>query len=120
MSLALISPPLVSQPSEAAPEEVLRCPPREGLGCFLVKMGHTGPLVEPRCRPHAGKSRDPYSQNAHSSPQAQGTLGLGFEVKPKGKRGAPQAQQPASLGAAWQLIGRGRLRFPTSPQYLPG
>ena len=61
--LALISPPLVSQPGEAAPEEVLCRPPREGLECLLVKMGHTGPLVEPRRGPQAGKSGDPRSQN---------------------------------------------------------
>ena len=41
-SLALISPPLTSQPGEAAPEEVLHRPPREGLECLLVKMGRTG------------------------------------------------------------------------------
>ena len=39
----------VSQPGEAAPEEVLCRPPREGLECLLVKMGRTGPLAEP-CR----------------------------------------------------------------------
>ena len=66
MSLALISPPLASQPGEAAPEEVLCRPPREGLECLLVKMGRTGPLVEPRCGPHAGKSGDPRSQDADS------------------------------------------------------
>ena len=38
--------------------------PREGLECLLVKMGRTGPLVEPRRGPQAGKSRDPHSQNA--------------------------------------------------------
>ena len=59
--LALISLPLVSQPGEAAPEEVLRHPPREGLECLLVKMGRSGPLVEPRRGPQAGKSGDPRS-----------------------------------------------------------
>ena len=59
VSLALISPLLASQPGEAAPEEVLRRPPREGLECLLVKMGRTGPLVEPRRGPEAGKSEDP-------------------------------------------------------------
>ena len=59
--------------------------PREGLECLLVKMGHTGPLVEPRRGPQVGKSGDPRSQNADSSPRAQGALGLGFEAKPKGK-----------------------------------
>ena len=51
VSLALISPPLASQPGEAAPEEVLCHPPREGLERLLVKMGRTGPLAEPCCGP---------------------------------------------------------------------
>ena len=38
--------------------------PREGLECLLVKMGRTGPLVEPRRGPRAGKSGDPRSQDA--------------------------------------------------------
>ena len=58
--------------------------PRECLECWLMKMGHTGPLVEPRRGPQAGKSGDPRSQDADSSPRAQGVLGLGFEVKPRG------------------------------------
>ena len=37
--------------------------PREGLKCLLVKMGRTGPLVEPRRGPQAGKSGDPRFQN---------------------------------------------------------
>ena len=49
-SLALISPPLASQPGEAAPEEDLRHLPRKGLECLLMKMGRIGPLVEPRSR----------------------------------------------------------------------
>ena len=65
--------------------------PREGLECLLVKTGRTGPRVEPRRGPQAGKSGDPRSQNADSSPRAQGTLGLGFEAKAKVKRGAPLA-----------------------------
>ena len=72
--------------------------PREGLGCFLVKMGRTGPLVEPRRGPQAGKGGDPCSQNADSSPWAQGALGLGFDVKPKGKCEAPRA--PIACGPA--------------------
>ena len=39
--------------------------PREGLECLLVKMGRTGPLVEPRRGPQVGKSGDPLSQNAN-------------------------------------------------------
>ena len=65
--------------------------PREGLESLLVKMGRTGPLVEPRRGTQAGKSGDSRSQNADSIPRAQGALGLGFEAKPKGKCGAPRA-----------------------------
>ena len=38
--------------------------PREGLECLLVKMGRTGPLMEPRRGPQAGKSGYPGSQDA--------------------------------------------------------
>ena len=65
--------------------------PREGLELLLLKLGRTGPLMEPRRRLQAGKSGDPRSQNADSSPQAQGALGLGFKAKRKGKCGAPRA-----------------------------
>ena len=71
MSLALICPPLASQPGEASPE------------CLLVKMGRTVPLVEPRRGPQVGKSGDPHSQNADSSPRAQGALVLGLAAKRK-------------------------------------
>ena len=62
--------------------------PREGLECLLVKMGRTGPLVQPRRGLQAGKSGDP---------RAQGALGLGFEAKPRGKCGAPQAPTACGL-----------------------
>ena len=61
VAVALISLLLVSQPSEAAPEEVLCCLPREGLGSLLVKMGRTDPVAEPRRGPRAGKFGDPRS-----------------------------------------------------------
>ena len=92
--------------------------PREGLECLLVKMGRAGPLAEPRRGPQAGKSRDPHSQNADSSPRAQGALGLGFEAKPKGKGGAPRALTACGLDDAWRLMGHGRLRFPMLPRQL--
>ena len=38
--------------------------PREGLEHVLMKMGRTGTLLEPHCRPQAGKSGYPRSQNA--------------------------------------------------------
>ena len=43
--LALISPPLMSLHGEAAPEEVLRRPPREGLGCLGDEDGPYGLLA---------------------------------------------------------------------------
>ena len=52
--------------------------PREGLESLQLKLGHTGPLMEPRHGPQAGKSGYPCSQDVDSSPQAQGALGLGF------------------------------------------
>ena len=99
----MISPPLASQPGEAAPEEILCRPPREAwplarvLNALLMKMGHTGPLAVPRHGPQAGKSGDPRSQNADSSPRVQGALGLGFEAKPKGKCGVPRAPTACGL-----------------------
>ena len=75
--------------------------PREGLECLLVKMGRTGPLAVPCHGPQAGKSGDPRSQNADSSPRAQGGLGLGFKAKPKGKRVAPRAPTTRGPADAW-------------------
>ena len=65
--------------------------PYEGLECLLMKMGRTRPLVEPRLGPQAGKSGDPCSQDADSSPRAQGALVLGFAAKPRVKCEAPRA-----------------------------
>ena len=71
--------------------------PREGLECLLVKLGHTGPLAEPRRGPQGGKSGDPHSQDANSSPEVHGALGLGFKAKPRGKCGAPRAPTAYAL-----------------------
>ena len=71
---------------------------REGLELELMQMGRVGPPLEPRRRPQAGKSGDPRSQNADSSPRAQGALGLGLAAKPKGKCGAPRAPTACCLG----------------------
>ena len=73
--------------------------PREGLECLLVKMGHTRLLVEPRRGPQAGKSGDPRSQDADSSPRAQGALILSFEAKPRGQvwsAAGPNSLRPRS------------------------
>ena len=58
--------------------------PHEGLESLLVKMGRMGPLAEPRRGPQAGKSRNPHSQNADSSPRAQGAPRLGRAEMRKG------------------------------------
>ena len=82
----------------------MRHPPREAwtlarvLDALLMKMVHIGLPVKPRRGPQAGKYGDPRSQNANHSPQAQGALGLGFEAKPKVKRGVPQAPKACGLG----------------------
>ena len=72
--------------------------PREGLDWFLMKMGRTRLLVGPRRGPQAGKSGDPHSQNADSSPRANGALVLGFEAKPRVKFEAPRATKSRGLG----------------------
>ena len=72
--------------------------PREGLELELMKMGRTGPPLEPCRRPQAGKSGDPHSQNTDSSPRAQGAPGLGLAGKRRGKREAPRALTACGLG----------------------
>ena len=72
--------------------------PREGLELGLMKTGRTGPPLEPRHRPQAGKSGDPRSQNADSSPRAQGAPGLGRAGRLKGKSEALQALTAYGLG----------------------
>src|SRR3954469_14579874 len=72
--------------------------PREGLELELMKMGRAGPPLEPRRRPQAGKFGDPRSQNADSSPRAQGARGLGLAEKRRGKREAPRAPTACGLG----------------------
>src|SRR3954466_11685088 len=63
-----------------------------------MKMGHAGPPLEPRRRLQAGKSGDPRSQNADSSPRAQGAPGLGLAEKRRGKREVPRAPIACGLG----------------------
>ena len=74
--------------------------------------------MEPRGGLQAGKSGYPHIQNADSSPQAQGALGLGFQVKPKSKGGALRALTACGLDDMWRFMGRGRLHFPMLPRQL--
>ena len=80
--------------------------PREGLGRFVGGDGLYGLLAQPRRGPQAGKSGDPHSQNADSSPRAQGALGFGLAAKRKGKCGAPRAPIACGLGrlVAFDLV----------------
>ena len=72
--------------------------PREGLELLMMKLGRTRPSME-RCHgPQTGRSRHPHSQDAGSSPRAQGALELGFEAKPRGKCGVPRALTACGLG----------------------
>src|SRR4051812_38817018 len=86
------------------PEEALFRPPREAwplarvLSLVLMKMGHAWPPFEPRRRPQAGKSGDPHSQKADSSPRAQGAHGLCRAERRKGKGEAPRALTACGLG----------------------
>ena len=91
--------------------------PREGLECWLMKKGHAGPLVEPRRRPQAGKSGDPHSQNADSSPRAQGAPGLDRAGRWKGKSEAPRALTACGLGRRVAVDWTWAALFPHAPLF---
>ena len=75
-----------------------RLGPSRGSWVCVDEDGPCWGPFEPRRKLQAGKSGDPRSQNADSSPWAQGALGLGFEAKPKVKYGAPRAPKACGLG----------------------
>src|SRR3954468_3322551 len=80
-----------------------------------MKMGRAGPPFEPRRRPQAGKSGDPHSQNADSSPQAQGAPGLGRAGRRKGKGEAPRALTACGLGRRVAVDWTWATLFPHTP-----
>jgi hypothetical protein len=95
--------------------------PGEGLELLLLKLGRTRPSMEPRCGPQAGKSGYPRSQNADSSPRAQGTPELGFEAKPKGRCGASRALTSCGPGRCVALDGTWASPLPhATPATVPG
>src|SRR3954465_4024335 len=104
-------------------EEAPCRPPREAwplvrvLGLVLMKMGCAGPPFEPRLRPQAGKSGDPRSQNADSSPRAQGTHGLGRAERRKGKGVAPRALTACGLGRHVAVDWTWAALFPHTPLF---
>ena len=93
--------------------------PRQCRECLLVKMGRTGPLVEPRLGPQAGKSGDPRSQNDDVAPGPKARSDLASRRSQRASAECRGPQQPTALVDAWRLIRRGRLRFPTLPRQLP-
>ena len=72
--------------------------PREGLECLVDEDGSYGPARRATPWVVGSKSGDPRSQNADSSPRAQGALGLGFAEKPRVKYGAPRAPKACGPG----------------------
>ena len=97
----------------SAPQGLAPC---EGLEFVLVKMGHAGPPFEPCRRPQAGKSGDPRSQNADSSPRARGAPGLGLAEKRKGKREVPRAPIACDLGRLVVTDWTWAYALPTTPR----
>ena len=89
--------------------------PREGLECLLVKMGRTGPLVEPRRGPQASKSGEPRSQTADSSPGPKARSDLDSRRSQGASAEHHGPQPPAALIDTWRLTGCGCLRFPMQP-----
>jgi hypothetical protein len=75
-------------------------------------MGRPRPVKVPRHGPQARKSGYPGSQNADSSPRAQGALGLGFRRSQSDKGEAPWAPKACGPDGAWRRLSSGRLHFP--------
>src|SRR3954465_7031343 len=82
-----------------------------------MKVGRAGPPFEPRRRPQAGKSGDPRSQNADSSPRAQGAPGLGRAGRRKGKGEAPRALTACGLGRCVAVDWTWAALFPYAPLF---
>ena len=85
-----------------------------------MKMGRAGPPLEPRRRPQAGKSGDPRSQNADSSPRAQGVPRLGRARRRKGKSEAPRALTACGLGRHVAVDWTWASPLPMAPRQLHG
>ena len=91
---------------------------REGLGCLVDEDGPYGLLAQPRHGPQAGKSGDPRSQNADSSPRAQGARGLVLAEKRRGKHEAPRALIACGLGRRVAVDWTWASALPTTPRQL--
>src|SRR3954464_4025160 len=75
-----------------------RLGPSRGSWVCVDEDGPCWGPFEPRRRPQAGKSGDPRSQNADSSPRAQGAPRLGRAGRQKGKGEAPRDLTACGLG----------------------
>src|SRR4051812_21730663 len=80
-----------------------------------MKMGRARPPFVPRRGPQAGMFGDPRSQNADSSPRAQGAPGLGRAGRRKGKGEAPRALTACSLGRRVAVDWMWAALFPHAP-----
>src|SRR4051812_37583395 len=85
-----------------------------------MKMGRAGAPFEPRRRPQAGKSGDPRSQNADSSPRIQGAPRLGRAVRRKGMSEAPRALTACGLGRHMAVDWTWVSPLPMTPRQLHG
>ena len=94
--------------------------PRQGIECLLVKIGSTRPLEEPRRGLQASKSGTLVLRTPTVSPGPKACSYLASRRSEGASAERHEPHQPAALDAAWRLIGRRRLRFPTLPHYAPG
>ena len=74
--------------------------PRKGLELLLLKLGHTGPPMEPRHGPQVGKSGHPSPRTPTEAPgpKARSNLASRRSQRASAERRGPQ--QPAALVAA--------------------
>ena len=95
-----------------------RLGPSRGSWVCVDEDGPCWAPFEPRRRPQVGKSGDPHSQNADSSPRAQGAPGLGRAERRKGKREASWALTACGLGHRVEIDWTWAALFPHAPLIL--
>ena len=120
----MISPLLAMQPGEAAPEEVLRRPPRGAwplarvLDALLMKMGPTASWLSHAMGRRQASLGTPIPRTPTVAPGPKVRSGLASRRSQGSSSEHRGPQKPAASVDAWRLIGHGRLRFPTLPRQL--
>src|SRR3954471_22990948 len=94
-----------------------RLGPSRGSWVCVDEDGPCWAPFEPRRRSQAGKSGDPRSQNADSSPLAQGAPGLGRAERRKGEGEAPRALTACGLGRRVAVDWTWAALFPPAPLF---